>query len=73
MTKKLQWFVWLTKSGAALGDRLKAEAGYKGRDELVHDALSLLVSIRSGNGVPYVVEKAKERRQKRLAERGEAK
>ncbi len=69
MTKKSSWFVWLTEAGAELGDQLKTEAGYKGRDGLVRDALDLLVSVRTGKGMPAFVEDVKRRRLEILAER----
>lgn len=69
MAKNSPWFVWLTKAGAALGDRLKVEAGYKGRDGLVRDALELLVSVRTGKGMPAFIEDVKRRRLEILAER----
>lgn len=69
MAKKSPWFVWLTEAGAALGDRLKVEAGYKGRDGLVRDALELLVSVRTGKGMPAFIEDVKRRRLEILAER----
>ncbi len=69
MAKKSNWFVWMTEGGAALGDRLKIEAGYKGRDGLVRDALELLVSVRTGKGMPAFVDDVKRRRLEVLAER----
>jgi hypothetical protein len=67
MAKDQSWPVRVPQQTAQLLDRIKRECGHSGRDDVIFDALSTLVSIKTGKGLPPFIEDLKLRRQEFLA------
>lgn len=69
MPKTEPWFVRLTLHGFDKASALMKDFGYRGRDVLAEDAMSVLAAVKSGAKLPDCIDAARRRYQQIIIER----
>ena len=69
MPKTETWFVRLTLQGFDKACTLMRDFGYRGRDGLAEDALSVLAAVKAGAKLPDCIDAARRRNQQIMVER----
>lgn len=70
MAKTETWFVRLTLQGFDKASTLMKDFGYRGRDVLAEDAMSVLAAVKAGAKLPDCIDAARRRNRQIMIERG---